>query len=229
MNKIKNLINGLLNKKEVVTIIGKHDVGKTGFVANIVKNLAIDDNKSVAIVCTEETKENFIYRLISLVTNISIVDLKKGNIPIRDWSKLSNAKHRIGEAKIYISDNQDFSMNLDEKIDLLIIDSLSYLKIDMKKYEFIEYLKKFSTNLNCSILVTDQSVSYIPLSIPNIQHIFSLMKEEEKLVKMNSDSLITMERKKDTETITLTIASHTDKTQTIDCKFNDSTGEFTEK
>jgi len=228
MNKIKNLINEFLNKNKVITIIGKHDVGKTGFVANIVKNLAIDDNKSVAIVCTKETKENFIYRLISLVTNISIVDLKKGNIPIRDWSKLSNAKHRIGEAKIYISDNQDFSMNLDEKIDLLIIDSLSYLKIDMKKYEFIEYLKKFSTNLNCSILVTDQSVSYIPLSIPNIQHIFSLMKEEEKLVKMNSDSLITMERKKDTETITLTIASHTDKTQTIDCKFNDSTGEFIE-
>ncbi len=228
MNKIKNLINGLLNKKEVITIIGKHDVGKTGFVANIVKILAIDDNKSVAIVCTEETKENFIYRLISLITNISVVDLKKGNIHIRDWSKVSNAKHRIGEAKIYISDNQDFSMNLDEKIDFFIIDSLSYLKIDMKKYEFIEYLKKNSTNLNCSILVTDQTVSYIPLSIPNISHIFSLMKEEEKLVKKNSDSLITMERNKETETIKLIIDSHIDKTQTIDYKFNASTGEFIE-
>ena len=88
---------------------------------------------------------------------------------------------------------------------------------------------KISTNLNCSILVTDQSVSYIPLSIPNIQHIFSLMKEEEKLVKINSDSLITMERNKETETIKLTIASHIDKIQTVECKFNASTGEFTEK
>ncbi len=99
----------------------------------------------------------------------------------------------------------------------------------MKKYEFIEYLKKISTNLNCSILVTNQTVSYIPLSIPHISHIFSLMKEEEKLVKINSDSLITMERNKETETIKLTIASHIDKIQTVECKFNASTGEFTEK
>lgn len=209
MNKIKNLINGFLekDKKEVITIIGQHNVGKTSFVANIVKNLAIDNNKSVAIVCTEETKENFIYRLMALITNISIVDLEKGHIHVCDWSKVSNAKHKIGEAKIYISDNQDFSMNLDEKIDFFIIDSLSYLKIDMKKYEFIEYLKEISTNLNCSILVI-----YHPLSIPYISHILSLIKEEEKLIKKNSDSLITMEMNKDTETIKLTIDSHTDKT-----------------
>ena len=219
MNKIKNLINGFLKKKEVITIIGQYNVGKTSFVANIVKNLAIDNNKSVAIVCTEETKEKFLYRLLSLVTNIGILDLHKGTFD--DTNKIKSARDKIKKAKIYISDSSNFTNYLskiaDKKIDLLIIDSLTYfvLEMDMSIYKIMEKLKEISKNLNCSILTTYKKL----YSLPTYKEI---VEKEEELIRKTSDTFIIMER----DIVKLTIDSHADKTQTIDCKFNDSTGEF---
>ena len=42
MELTKVLMNDIFNSKGIITIAGKHDVGKSCFVANIVKNLATD-------------------------------------------------------------------------------------------------------------------------------------------------------------------------------------------
>ncbi|WP_413853908.1 DnaB-like helicase C-terminal domain-containing protein [Candidatus Ruminimicrobium bovinum] len=223
MNKIKNLINGFLekDKKEIITIIGKYSFDKTSFVANIVKNLAIDNNKSVAIVCTKEKKENFRYHLISLITNIDLADFNMKIFVDFNNKKIKNASDMIEKSKIYISNGQNFLDDLskiaDKKIDLLIIDSLTYLFLEMNTDKIMEKLKEISTNLNCSILTTYEQLYYPPTYKETA-------KKEEEFVKKASDTVIIMER----DIVKLTIDSHTNQTQTIECKFNNSTGEFTE-
>lgn len=225
MNKIKNLINGFLekDKKEVITIIGKYSFDKTSFVANIVKNLAIDNNKSVAIVCTKGKKENFRYHLISLITNIDLADFNMKIFVDFNNKKIKNASDMIEKSKIYISNGQNFLDDLskiaDKKIDLLIIDSLTYLflKMNMEIYKIMEKLKEISTNLNCSILTTYEQLYYPPTYKETA-------KKEEEIIRKESDTVIIMER----DIVKLTIDSHTNQTQTIECKFNDSIGEFIE-
>ena len=119
MNKIKKLINGFLekDKKEVITIIGKYSFYKTSFVANIVKNLAIDNNKSVAIVCTKEKKENFRYHLITLITNIDLADFNMKIFVDFNNKKIKNASDMIEKSKIYISNGQNLLDDLSKIAD----------------------------------------------------------------------------------------------------------------
>ena len=89
--------------------------------------------------------------------------------------------------------------------------------MNMEIYKIMEKLKEISTNLNCSILTTYEQLYYPPTYKETA-------KKEEEIIRKESDTVIIMER----DIVKLTIDSHTNQTQTIECKFNDSIGEFIE-
>ena len=234
MEMTKVLMNDIFNSKGIITITGKHGVGKSCFVANIVKQ-AIYDNKIVAVFSSECTKEYMFTRLISLITNVGFTDLHKGTFG--DINEINVAVEKIEKTNLYIFDStyaeevissiKNLVSKLEKenkKIDLIIIDSLRYLTKDVQLvsvYDVFKYINEEIKELNIPVIIT------YPLSneigIPKNMRL-NPTKKETKFIKDNSDIFISME-----ETTKLTIDNHSNKTHTIEYKFNASTGKFTEK
>ncbi len=231
-------MNDIFNSKGIITITGKHDVGKSCFVANIVKQ-GIYDNKIVAVISSEHTKEYLINRLISLIVNVAFTYVDK--IKCEDWENVRVATEKIAKANLHISDTTDavkavYSLKKlvnklekeNKKIDLIIIDSLKYLANNRYKtvYDVFKYINEEIKELNIPVIITYPISNEI--GIPkNMKR--NPTKKETKFIKDNSDIFIFMERKCYPETIKLTIDHNINETHTIEYKFNTFTGEFIEK
>ncbi len=239
MEMTKVLMNDIFNSKGIITITGKHGVGKSCFVANIVKQ-AIFANKIVAVNSSEFTKEYMLTRLISLITDVGFTDLHKGTF--EDINEINGAAGKIAKSNLHVSDNINieeaiFSIKKlvrklekeNKKIDLIVVDSLRYLINKRYKtiYDVFKYVNEELKDINIPMIVTYpiSNEIKIPKSIR-----MNPTEEETKFIKDKSDIFISMERNSYiTETIKLTIDNHSNKTHTIEYKFNTSTGEFTEK
>ena len=102
MELTKVLMNDIFNSKGIITITGEHNVGKSYFVANIVKQ-AIYDMKVVAVFSSEFTKEYMLTRLISLITDVGFTDLHKGTF--EDINEINGAAGKIAKSNLHVSDN----------------------------------------------------------------------------------------------------------------------------
>ena len=230
----KVLMNDIFNSKGIITITGKHNVGKSWFVANIVKQ-AIFANKIVAVNSSEHTKEYMLTRLISLITNVGFTDLHKGTF--EDINEINVAAGKIAKSNLYVSDKtaiedvvssikilKDKLEKENKKLDLIIIDSLKYLANNKYKTicDVFKYTKEELKEFNIPVIIT-YPISSNEIRIPKNMEM-NPTKEETKFIKDNSDIFISMER-----TIELTIDYNPNKSQTVEYKFNASTGEFIEK
>lgn len=238
MERTKALIKEIFKSKGIATITGQHDVGKSCFIKNIVKH-AIYDNKVVAVITSEYSKEYMFEHLISSIANINFIDLSKGKF--NELEKINAAAEQISKSNLYVSAKTDIDdivssiKNLiirlgkeNKKIDLIIIDSLRYLINKRHKtiYDVFKYVNEELKELTIPMIVTYPISNEIktPKSIR-----MNPTEEETKFIKDNSDIFISMEKNKETETIKLTINYYKNKTHITKYKFNSSTGEFIEK
>ena len=239
MELTKVLMNDIFNSKGIITITGEHNVGKSYFVANIVKQ-GLYDNKVVAVISSECTKEYMLTRLMSLITNVCFMNLHKGIFEA--INEINVAVEKMAKNNLYVFDKTNIETvvssikNLvsklekeNKKIDLIIIDSLRYLINKRYKtiYDVFKYVNEELKDINIPMIVTYPISNEIKM--PKSMRM-NPTQEEAKFIKNNSDIFISMERNSYiTETIKLIINHNINKIHTIEYKFNASTGEFVEK
>lgn len=234
MEKTKVLMKDVFNSKGIITVTEEHSAGKSCFVANIVKQ-ALYDNKVVALFSSEYIETLFFNRLISLITNVGFIDL--GEIKKDEWEKACVILNKITKNNLHFSNTKDIEEiissieNLvnkleqeNKKIDLIVIDSLTYLTNNRYKTvcDVFKHIKEELKEFNIPVIIT-YPISSNEIRIPKNMEM-NPTEEETKFIKDNSNIFIFMER-----TVELTIDYHQNKIQTIEYKFNASTGEFTEK
>ena len=162
-------------KSDLIIIAGRPSIGKTAFSLttslNIIKSLKIP----ILFFSLEMSREQLIYRLLSMETNISQSKLKTGKLNKTDWTKLNKIFKIISKLPFFIDDSYDISIQKirtklktflfeKKKIGLLIIDYLQLMQIKTSKYEnraqelsqITRNLKNLAREFNIPIIALSQ-------------------------------------------------------------------------
>jgi len=162
-------------KSDLIIIAGRPSIGKTALCLSLAIN-AIKYSK-IPILCfsLEMSKEQIMYRLLSMETNIDQMKLRSGKLSKNDWIKLSKVIKIISKLPFFIDDTPDLMIQdirskiktilfEQNEIALVIVDYLqlmrsSKLKNENRAYELSQItrsLKNLAREFNIPIIALSQ-------------------------------------------------------------------------
>nr|YP_009390050.1 replication helicase subunit [Sheathia arcuata]ART65416.1 replication helicase subunit [Sheathia arcuata] len=138
--KIDNIIDGFKNN-DLIIVAGRPSMGKTSFGLSVIINIINSTNIKIGIFSLETSKEQILYKLISIASKISLKRLISGDINQVEWVKVQNISTKIINSINYIDDTANLSIShLNSKakslkqnnntIGLIMIDYLQLIQSD---------------------------------------------------------------------------------------------------
>lgn len=97
-------------KSDLIIIAGRPSMGKTALSLNIASNVIKNLKLPVLFFSLEMSKEQIMYRLLAMETNINQVRLKNGKLYQNDWIKLNKMIKIISKFPLFIDDTFDLSI-----------------------------------------------------------------------------------------------------------------------
>ncbi|MBY0356880.1 MAG: replicative DNA helicase [Candidatus Obscuribacterales bacterium] len=97
-------------KSDLVIVAARPSMGKTAFTLNLAQHAALECNVPVAVFSLEMSKEQLVQRLLCSEARIDANKLRTGFLQTNDWTALSVAMGRLGEAPLYIDDSPAISV-----------------------------------------------------------------------------------------------------------------------
>ena len=133
-------------KSDLIILAGRPSMGKTALSLNIATNLIKNTKLPVLFFSLEMSKEQIMYRLLSMETNINQMRLKSGKLYQNDWIKLSKMMKIISKFPLFIDDTfnlsiQDIKSKIktilfeQNKLGLVIIDYIQLMQNTKAKNE----------------------------------------------------------------------------------------------
>ena len=127
-----------LHANELIIVAARPAMGKTAFALNLATNVAIRNNKTVAVFNMEMGAEQLANRMIAAEGQISQNKLRTGNLQKNDWKQLDEAITRLADTKIFIDDTPGMTIaeiraksrrlaSTDGNLGLIIIDYLQLI------------------------------------------------------------------------------------------------------
>jgi replicative DNA helicase len=137
--KLDSLTQGFQNS-DLIILAGRPAMGKTALSLNIMMTTIRESKLPVLFFSLEMTKEQIIYRLLALETNINQIRLKNAQLSKYDWIKLTKVIKIMSKLPIFIDDTTNLSINdirakiktiifEQKKLGLVIIDYLQLMQI----------------------------------------------------------------------------------------------------
>ncbi len=157
-----------------VIIAARPGMGKTTLVLNMAQNIAIDQQRPVAIFSLEMPAQDIVMRMLSAESQIDFGRLRTGNFSDDYWRPLTEAAGRLSEAPILINDNRGLTVQSlraegrrlkgeHNQLALIIIDYLQLLRgtgrYNSREQEISEIsraLKVLAWELNVPIIACSQ-------------------------------------------------------------------------
>jgi replicative DNA helicase len=166
-------IIGGFQKSDLAILAARPSVGKTSFAVNIIDNIAVKDNYSVALFSLEMSDEQITEKLACSHARIDMQRMRNGFLTEDDWKKLTQTYAELSEAKIYIDDSPGLTatdieaksrkLKAEKDIDFIIIDYLQLLHTTQRfenrvlEVSYItRMLKKLARELDIPILALSQ-------------------------------------------------------------------------
>lgn len=162
-------------KSDLIIIAGRPSMGKTAFGLNIASNIIKNLKLPVLFFSLEMSKEQIMYRLLAMETNINQMKLKSGRLSQNDWSKLNKIIKLFSKLPFFIDDTfnlsvQDIRAKIktvlfeQNQLGLIIIDYIqlmqtSNLKIENRVQELSQItrsLKTLAREFNIPIIALSQ-------------------------------------------------------------------------
>ena len=162
-------------KSDLIILAGRPAMGKTALSLNIAITAIKQSKLPILFFSLEMSKEQIIYRLLSMETNINQIRLKNGKLSQSDWVKLTKVIKILSKLPLFIDDTADLSLNdirskiktilfEQKKIGLVIIDYLQLMqmsktKLDTRAQELSQItrlLKTIAREFNIPIIALSQ-------------------------------------------------------------------------
>ena len=135
---LDNLTSGF-QKGDLVILAGRPSMGKTALALNLVRNAAVDGEKTIAFFSLEMSASQLVMRMLCSESKISLQRVRMGDLRQRDWIPLANASNTLAQTKIFIDDSAALSvLELKAKarrikaehksLDMIVIDYLQLLR-----------------------------------------------------------------------------------------------------
>lgn len=148
-------------RSDLIIIAGRPSMGKTALSLNIACNLIKNFKLPVLFFSLEMSKEQIMYRLLSMETNINQTRLKSGKLDQKDWIKLTKIIKILSKFPLFIDDTADLSIQEirtkmktvlfeQNELGLVIIDYIqlmqnSKVKIDNRVQELSQITRSLKT------------------------------------------------------------------------------------
>jgi replicative DNA helicase len=141
-----DLLTQGFQKSDLIIIAGRPSMGKTALGLNIALNILKESKQPILFFSLEMSKEQIMYRLLSIEANINQTRLKSGQLYKDDWLKLNQIIKVMSKIPFFIDDMPNLSiqeMQLKIKtilfeqgeIGLIIIDYLQLMQNPKSKME----------------------------------------------------------------------------------------------
>jgi len=128
-----------LNRANLIVVGARPGVGKTSFVLNIARNVAVEQKRTVAFFTLEMSKEEIVNRMLSAEAKVSSQRLRVGNLTPAEWSRLGAAASVLTSAPIFLDDStnvtaQDMKARLRRipNVGLVVVDYLGLMQSSKK-------------------------------------------------------------------------------------------------
>lgn len=106
---LDRLITGL-NKSDLIILGARPGMGKTSFALNIVRNVAVNAGKKVAVFSLEMSRDQLAQRLLSSEAAIKSEKLRTGELEADEWTRLGDAAAHLREAEIYLDESSNITV-----------------------------------------------------------------------------------------------------------------------
>ena len=93
-----------------IIIAARPSMGKTTLVLNMAQNIAIDQERPVAVFSLEMPAQDIVMRMLSAESHIDFGRLRTGNFSEDYWRPLTEAASRLSGAPILINDNRGLTV-----------------------------------------------------------------------------------------------------------------------
>ncbi len=197
---------------ELIILAARPAMGKTAFALNILKNMAIDQKKSVALFSLEMSSEQIADRVLSMVSGIPMRKISKWQLDTEDFTVMGEAMEVLSETNIFIDDKWSTTIpELKSKIrrlkieknalDLVIIDYLQLMSGSNSWYsgnrvqeisEISRWLKELARELEIPIMALSQLSREVEKRVDKKPQLSDL--RESGAIEQDADSVIMLHR-----------------------------------
>ena len=133
-------------KSDLIILAGRPGMGKTALSLNIIMTVLKQARLPILFFSLEMSKEQIIYRLLSMETNINQIRLKNGRLSQSDWAKLTKIMKILSKLPLFIDDTINLSTDEirskiktilfeQKQIGLIIIDYLQLMQISKTRLD----------------------------------------------------------------------------------------------
>nr|UZC30106.1 DNA replication helicase [Entomoneis sp.] len=119
---LDSMIQGF-QKSDLIIVAGRPSMGKTAFSLNIATNIIKNAKLPILFFSLEMSKEQIMYRLLSMETNINQIRLRNGRLNQNDWVKVTKMINIFSKLPLFIDDASELSIqNIRSKIKTLLFE-----------------------------------------------------------------------------------------------------------
>ena len=211
-DELDNFTQGF-QKSDLIIIAGRPSMGKTALSLNIVSNIMKHSKLPILFFSLEMSKEQIMYRFLSMETNINQMRLKSGRVYQNEWVKLHKMIKILSKLPFFIDDTFNLSphniklklktiMFEQNQIGLIVIDYLqlmqdSKLKTENRAQELSKItrsLKTLAREFNIPIIALSQLSRSIEMRVDKKPILSDLresgsIEQDADLVLMLSDNI----------------------------------------
>ncbi|MBR2405526.1 MAG: replicative DNA helicase [Clostridia bacterium] len=143
-----------LNRSDIIIVGARPGMGKTSFALNIARNVAVQQNRTVAVFNLEMSREQMVNRFLSSEARVPSKKLRTGNLTPDEWTRMAYASSALCKAPIYLDDTASISVGTMKarlrrmkKVDFVIIDYLGLIGSDEKSENRVQQVSKITRDL----------------------------------------------------------------------------------
>jgi len=118
-----------LNRSDLIIVGARPGMGKTSFALNMARNVAMLQNRTVAVFNLEMSREQMVNRFLSSEARVSSKKLRTGNLTPDEWMRMASAAGQLGKAPIYLDETASITVP-EMKARLRRIKDLGFVVID---------------------------------------------------------------------------------------------------
>ena len=163
-----DLLTQGFQKSDLIIIAGRPSMGKTALALNLSLNILRESKLPVLFFSLEMSKEQIIYRLLSIEANINQTRLKSGKLYKDDWLKLNKIIKVMSKIPFFIDDIPNLSVQgIQSKIKTILFEQGQIGLIIIDYLQLMQNPKSKTEN-------RVQEISIITRGLKNIARQFSI-------------------------------------------------------
>ena len=162
-----------LHDSDLIIVAGRPGMGKTAFMLNMARHIAVKEHLPVAIFNLEMSKQQLVTRMLSTESGVTGETLRNGTMSDADWRIIAESMGILSGAPVYLDDTTDVSiqsirakcrkLKMEKDIKAVFIDYLQLMqgthRSDNRVQEVSDIsrsLKVMARELNIPVIVGSQ-------------------------------------------------------------------------